>query len=310
MKGIREINQKNHLDAVVATLISQNEFSLRISGWEEKYQSLPSKEIISSITEDLRGVFFPGYSGNPELNTANNAYYIGATLERVQRNLAEQVRRGLCFDCQTEKECPLCEARSRKITMDFIEILPSIQIRLIQDVKAAFTRDPAATGYDEAIFSYPGIHAVTNYRIAHELHRLRVPFIPRIITELAHSQTGIDIHPGAQIGESFFIDHGTGVVIGETSVIGKNVQLFQGVTLGAKSFPLDEHGNPIKGIPRHPILEDDVIIYAGATILGRITIGKGSVIGGNVWVTRDIPANCRISQTSYRFMEFESGTGI
>ena len=167
---------------------------------------------------------------------------------------------------------------------------------LASDVEAAYEGDPALHTRDEAIFCYPGIFAITNQRIAHELHVLGVPLIPRIITEYAHTITGIDIHPGARIGERFFIDHGTGVVIGETSVIGNRVRLYQGVTLGAKSFPLDEHGNPIKGIDRHPIVEDDVVIYSGATILGRIVIGKGSTIGGNVWLTHAVPPGSKVTQ--------------
>jgi serine O-acetyltransferase len=171
---------------------------------------------------------------------------------------------------------------------------------LLSDVRAAYEGDPAATSTDETIFCYPGILAVTNQRVAHELYRLEVPLLPRMLTEQAHSVTGIDIHPGASIGERFFIDHGTGVVIGETSTIGNNVRLYQGVTLGAKSFPLDEHGNPLKGIPRHPIVEDDVVIYAGATVLGRVTVGRGSVIGGNVWVTENVPPGSKLSQASAR----------
>jgi serine O-acetyltransferase len=177
-------------------------------------------------------------------------------------------------------------------------------------VRAAFEGDPAATSAAEAIFCYPGVLAITNYRIAHELSLLEVPLIPRMITEHAHSITGIDIHPGATIGESFFIDHGTGVVIGETCIIGDRVRIYQGVTLGAKSFPLDESGNPIKGIERHPILEDDVIIYSGATILGRVVIGRGSVIGGNVWLTRSVPSCSRVMQVKPRQEVFECGAGI
>jgi serine O-acetyltransferase len=165
-----------------------------------------------------------------------------------------------------------------------------------EDVKAAFDGDPAAKSPSETIFCYPGIFAITNHRIAHELYNLEVPIIPRIISENAHTITGIDIHPGAKIGKRFFVDHGTGVVIGETSVIGNGVRIYQGVTLGAKSFPLDENGTPIKGIDRHPIIEDDVVIYAGATILGRITVGARSVIGGNVWLTQSIPADSSLSQ--------------
>ena len=181
---------------------------------------------------------------------------------------------------------------------------------LAKDIRAAYEGDPAARDYDEIIFSYPGLFAVTVYRIAHRLHALEVPLIPRIMSEAAHGRTGIDIHPGARIGESFFIDHGTGVVVGETCVIGDRVRLYQGVTLGAKSFPLDEHGYARKGLPRHPIVEDDVVIYAGATILGRITIGRGAQIGGNVWVTHDVPAESRISQAFVREQRFDSGGGI
>ncbi len=178
----------------------------------------------------------------------------------------------------------------------FIGRLPEIRRVLETDVQAAYEGDPALSNPDEAIFCYPGLLAITSQRLAHELLKLKVPLIPRIITEHAHSLTGIDIHPGARIGERFFIDHGTGVVIGETSIIGNNVRIYQGVTLGAKSFPLDEHGNPIKGIDRHPIVEDDVTIYSNATILGRVTLGKGSVIGGNVWLTRSVPPGSTVTQ--------------
>ena len=176
----------------------------------------------------------------------------------------------------------------------FIQALPEIRHLLALDSKAAYTGDPAAVSYGETIFCYPSMRMMTNYRVAHELYKLGVPLIPRIITEMAHSETGIDIHPGAQIGESFFMDHGTGIVIGATCIIGNNVKVYQNVTLGAKSFPLNENGNPIKGIPRHPIIEDNVVIYAGATILGRITIGQDSIIGGNVWLTESVPPNSRV----------------
>lgn len=179
---------------------------------------------------------------------------------------------------------------------EFINHLPAIANSLHTDVVAAYNGDPAAQSYDEIIYCYPVIKALTNYRIAHVLLNMNVPIIPRMLTEMAHSETGIDIHPGAQIGDYFTIDHGTGVVIGETCIIGNNVKLYQGVTLGAKSFPLDEDGNPIKGIPRHPILEDGVIVYANSTILGRITVGKGATIGGNVWVTRDVAPGEKIIQ--------------
>lgn len=178
----------------------------------------------------------------------------------------------------------------------FISRLDDISRSLQTDVEAAYNGDPAAKSRDEIICCYPVIKALVNYRVAHELLTMGVELIPRILTEMAHSETGIDIHPGAQIGDYFTIDHGTGVVIGETCIIGRNVKLYQGVTLGAKSFPLDKHGNPIKGIPRHPILEDDVIVYSNSTILGRITVGKGAIIGGNVWITQDVAPGARIVQ--------------
>ena len=215
----------------------------------------------------------------------------------MKNTLEEQIMRGLCFVNANDHDCSFeCEGRARKIANIFLSNLPAVHQRLATDVHDAYEGDPAATSPAETIFCYPGVLAITNYRIAHELHLLGVPIIPRMITERAHSITGIDIHPGTTIGESIFIDHGTGVVIGETSIIGNNVRIYQGVTLGAKSFPLDENGNPIKGIDRHPIVEDDVIIYSGATILGRVVIGKGSTIGGNVWLTHDVPPGSRITQ--------------
>jgi serine O-acetyltransferase len=251
---------------------------------------LPSRDQVVEVTEALRSVLFPGYFGVSELTEENMRFHVGATLDRILFVLQEQIKRGLCFDCDHYGyECPNCLQKTDRITTEFLGRLPRVQHILATDVRAAYNGDPAAKSTDEAIFCYPGILAVTYYRLAHELYCLEVPLIPRIITETAHSLTGIDIHPGAKIGEQFFVDHGTGVVIGETCIIGDRVRIYQGVTLGAKSFPLDKTGRPIKGIPRHPIVEDDVVIYSGATILGRVTIGKGSVIGGNVWITRDIP---------------------
>jgi serine O-acetyltransferase len=258
----------------------------------------PSRAAVVEIVESLRSVLFPGYFGPSELTGESVRYYIGATLDRVLHALSEQIKRGLCAQCEEETPggCGDCDARAFAAAQSFIDTLPKVRRMLATDVLAAYEGDPAATSPDEAIFSYPGMLAITNYRLAHELLELGVPLIPRIITEHAHSITGIDIHPGATIGDKFFIDHGTGVVLGETCLIGSNVRLYQGVTLGAKSFPLDEHGNPIKGIPRHPIVEDDVIVYSNATILGRVTIGKGSVIGGNVWLTKSVPPGSSITQ--------------
>lgn len=275
-------------------------------------QPLPSRDAVAAIVEELRSVLFPGYFGTTELSAESMHFHVGSTLDRVLRLLKEQIRRGLCFVCtqDTPDRCAECETRALAITRAFYERLPYVQSLLSTDVQAAYEGDPAATSPDETVFCYPGLLAITNYRLAHELTQMEIPLIPRIITELAHSLTGIDIHPGATIGEAFFIDHGTGVVVGETCNIGKRVRIYQGVTLGAKSFPLDEHGNPVKGVPRHPIVEDDVIVYSGATILGRVTIGRGAVIGGNVWLTRDVAPGSRVAQAQTRPDRFEAGGGI
>lgn len=260
--------------------------------------SMPSIEALAEIVEGLRAVLFPGYFSDSEITPETMPFYIGSNLDRVQRLLGEQIKRGYCFSCEIkEKEtCEDCEVRSRALARKFLSTLPNIRRLLATDVMAAYEGDPAAKNPGETIFCYPSIKAVTNYRIAHELHLLDVDIVPRIITEMAHSQTGIDIHPGTTIGERFFIDHGTGTVIGETCIIGRNVRLYQGVTLGAKSFPKDHSGALVKGIPRHPIVEDDVIIYAGTTILGRVRIGKGSIIGGNVWLIHDVDPGTRVMQ--------------
>jgi len=277
-----------------------------------RMKPLPSRDTIGQIVEDLRSVLFPGYFGEADINATSTRFHVGSTLDRARRNVQEQVWRGFCFVCIQDKleACSHCETKAAQVTNTFLEKLPHIKRVLLTDVAAAYEGDPAASSADEAVFSYPGVLATTNYRIAHELHLLGVPVVPRIITELAHSATGIDIHPGALIGERFFIDHGTGVVIGETTEIGNGVRIYQGVTLGAKSFPLDENGNPIKGIPRHPIVENGVIIYSGATILGRIRIGRDSVIGGNVWLDRDVPPKSRITQAQVRHDHFSYGGGI
>lgn len=273
---------------------------------------MPSVGGLGEIVDILRSVIFPGYFGPSELKTETLKYYVGSALDQVFRKLTEQVMRGLCFECYPLKckSCRECQHVSEEITAKFIAKLPEIRYKLSTDVEAAYIGDPAAKSHGETIFCYPSIYALTNHRIAHELYKLEAPLIPRIISEMAHSKTGIDIHPGASIGEYFFMDHGTGIVIGETSIIGKNVRIYQGVTLGAKSFPLDEHGNPIKGIPRHPIVEDDVIIYSGASILGRVTIGKGSMIGGNVWLTISVPPGSRVIKQEFKEDYYEHGLGI
>jgi len=299
------------LAPVVEALCKETEGVARASDRGACRRVLPSRDTLVEIVETLRSVLFPGYFGVSDLGPESMRFYVGASLDRVVGVLQEQIKRGLCFLCDiTPYCCADVEHRARNVTREFIARLPAVRHMLATDVHAAFTGDPAAKSPDEAIFCYPGIQAITNYRLAHELPQLDVPLIPRIITEHAHSITGIDIHPGARIDEEFFIDHGTGVVIGETCIIGKRVRIYQGVTLGAKSFPLDKHGNPIKGIPRHPIVEDDVIIYSGATILGRVTVGRGSSIGGNVWLTHSVPPGSRITQALARETVFEGGAGI
>jgi len=282
--------------------------------WHKTNQDVPmlAGDLLAEIVEDLRAVLFPGYFGFAEVTPETMPYHIGATLDRIFPRLVEQLQRGICFAteaCERENHVA-CESRAREVAASFISSLPRIRHLLSTDAQSAYEGDPAAKDPSETILCYPSIKTQTNYRIAHELYRLGVPLIPRIITEQAHSETGIDIHPGADIGERFFIDHGTGVVIGETCVIGQNVRLYQGVTLGAKSLPLDEHGKPIKGIARHPIVEDDAIIYSGATILGRVTIGKGSVIGGNVWLTHSVPPGSLITQSRPFEEQFEAGAGV
>ena len=274
------------------------------------FQGLPSRQALIAIVEDLRTILFPGFWGSSDLTDESVPFHVGCTLDRVVGELRQQIRRGYCFQCCNGSKCGSCERDADDATRGFIDALPEVRRTLMTDVQAHYEADPAATSPDETIFCYPGIVAITNYRLAHALHELEVPLIPRIITEHAHSITGIDIHPRARIGNRFFIDHGTGVVIGATSVVGDGVRLYQGVTLGAKSFPLDENGNPVKGIARHPIVEDDVVVYAGATILGRVTIGRGSVIGGGVWLTQSVPPGSQVTQRAPLQERFEAGGGI
>lgn len=254
---------------------------------------LPSGKILEEIVMLLRAILFPGYYGNSSVNIHTLHYHIGVDVERLYHLLSQQIQAGLCFmEYSADDKCN-CNIKqvAKKLSSQLIERLPAIREVLSTDVIAAFNGDPAAESTSEVISCYPIIKTLTNYRVAHELALLGVPLIPRMLTELAHSETGIDIHPNARIGKYFTIDHGTGVVIGATCVIGDNVKIYQGVTLGAKSFPLDAEGNPIKGIPRHPIIGNNVVIYANATVLGRITIGDGCVIGANMWVTEDMQAD-------------------
>ena len=278
---------------------------------------LPSAKELEEIIDLARAILFPGYFGKSSVNIHTIQYQIGVSMERLHKLLTQQILAGLCFglvsdECECQSEIP-CHETASALALKVIEKLPEIRRILATDVEAAYNGDPAADSFSEIISCYPVIKALTNYRLAHELVLLGVPLIPRTMTEMAHSETGIDIHPAATIGEHFTIDHGTGVVIGATCIIGNNVKLYQGVTLGAKSFPLDANGNPIKGIPRHPILEDNVIVYANATILGRITIGKGSVVGANVWVTKNMRPNTKKfkkEKVDSIDLEYNQGMGI
>lgn len=262
-------------------------------------REFPSREALKEIAESLCGALFPMRLGPADLHQEGEDFYVGHTLDTALNALFQQVQLELGYNrrlaCEEKNDV---EAHAAEIVKAFAQQLPLVRGLLDADVEAAYSGDPAARSVDEVLLCYPGILAVIHYRLAHSLYVLGVPLVARIISEIAHSITGIDIHPGAQIGPGFFIDHGTGVVIGETTIIGQRVRLYQAVTLGAKRFTQDESGALEKGAPRHPILEDEVVVYAGATILGRITIGHGSSIGGNVWLTRSVPPGSHVSQAS------------
>ncbi len=274
-------------------------------------RELPTREALSHILSGLRGVLFPMRLGPADLRQESEDFYVGHTLDSMLHALLVQVQlelryaRRLALGSEEGKVHPPADTqpidhRALQIVQDFARALPQIRALLDSDVTAAFLGDPAAQSVDEVLLCYPGVCAMIHHRLAHQLYLLGVPLLARMTAEMAHAQTGIDIHPGATIGAGLFIDHGTGVVIGETAVIGQRVRIYQAVTLGAKSFPMDESGHPLKGLPRHPVLHDDVVIYAGATVLGRVTIGQGATIGGNVWVTHDVPAHGHITQAVSR----------
>ena len=268
---------------------------------------LPEVDEVRRIITLAKSIIFTDYFYKRQPDEQIRAYYIGVYVEELYAVLRRQIARGLqfCEDCTESDVLSSAEC----LALQFIDELPEIKRLIYTDVEAMFQNDPAATNYGEVIYCYPVVNTMTHYRIAHVLHRMKVPVIPRIITEQAHSKTGIDIHPGAQIGEYFAIDHGTGVVIGETSVIGSHVTLYQGVTLGAKNFKYDAEGNMLN-VPRHPILEDNVTVYSNASILGRIRIGHDSVIGGNIWLTHDVPPYSRILQSKAIDVSFQGGLGI
>ncbi len=259
------------------------------------YEPIPSEGYVVDIINKLKEILFPGYFARGKIDPVNLKYYMGQSVSVLFDMLSVQIAHSIRHDCfRYDLPCTECEEQGQKIALNLLESIPLLRKILATDVRATYEGDPAAKSHDEIIFSYPGIFAVTVYRVAHKLFELQVPLLPRIMTEHAHSLTGIDIHPGADIGESFVIDHGTGVVIGETTVIGKNVRIYQGVTLGALSLPKDA-GERLRGKKRHPTIEDDVIVYSGATILGGNTvIGARSVIGGNVWITKSVPPDTKV----------------
>ena len=258
--------------------------------------NLPVRGQILAILELLFEVLFPGHTGSKRVTKSNLRYILGDLLSQIHAELADQIRRAYEYQCRIKK-CDHCDCTmmGEKVAVELLEQVPRIRELLKGDVHAAFDGDPAAQSYEEIVISYPCIAAIATYRIAHELYLRDVPLIPRIMSECAHARTGIDIHPGARIGENFFIDHGTGVVIGETTIIGRNVKIYQGTTLGALSFARDERGRIVKGGKRHPTIEDDVTIYAEATILGDVTIGRGAVIGGNTWVKESVPPGVTVA---------------
>lgn len=259
------------------------------------YDPIPSNRSVVDIIDRFKEILFPGYFTRGKIDPANLKYTMGQAVTLLFDSLSEQITNSIRHDCfRYDKACEECGEQGQKVAYRLLELVPSLRRTLATDIRATFEGDPAAGSYDEIIFSYPGIFAVTVYRVAHEIYRQGVPLLPRIMSEHAHSVTGIDIHPAANIGESFVIDHGTGVVIGETAEIGKNVRIYQGVTIGALSLP-KEAGKRYRGRKRHPTIEDDAIIYSGATILGGETvIGRRSVIGGNVWITASVPPDTKV----------------
>jgi serine O-acetyltransferase len=275
--------------------------------WRERHHrhaeygahGFPSRQALDRIVRQIAAALFPLRLGPPELTAAGEDSFVEATLETALSQLAAQVRLELYYSVQ-DGAFATVDQKVDEIVRHFAARLPELRELLDSDVEAAYDGDPAARSVDEVLLCYPCLIAVINHRLAHELFRLGAPLVARIIAEIAHSRTGIDIHPGATIGRRFFIDHGTGVVIGETAIIGDNVRLYQAVTLGAKSFATDAHGAIQVDPARHPVIEDDVVIYAGATVLGRVTVGRGAVLGGNVWVTKDVPAYTTLTIASSR----------
>lgn len=300
------------IDPIVDALRQTRGTLARRVGSDGRVLDLPAPRVIAEVVSEIISALFPRrYGGASGASDAALDAFVEHTLGKALEALRIQVARELAFTAAlTEEGLFDSEQTATTIVQEFANGLSDILETLYRDIRAAYGGDPSAKSHDEVLLSFPGVRAIMHHRIAHALYKLDTPIVARIIAEAAHSSTGIDIHPGAKIGGSFFIDHGTGVVIGETAVIGERVRLYQAVTLGAKRFSIDDSGALVKGKPRHPIVEDDVVIYAGATILGRVTIGRGSVIGGNVWLTRSVPPNSHIVQAQARSETFHSGAGI
>lgn len=298
------MERQRHNDALreaVERLSDEGSYAQLFHAYCEE-EELPSGKVLQSLVELCRAILFPGYYGQARITGQTIRFHTGVAIEQLFEELSKQIYAGLCLaNTSQTTSSQAAKATAERIAEEFISSLPELRSLLATDAEAMFDSDPAAQNPGEVIFCYPGFRAICNYRIAHVLYRLEVPFIPRMITEMAHSETGIDIHPGATIGHHFSIDHGTGIVIGETSVIGDYVRIFQGVSLAGAKLPPDEKGNTIRGIARHPILGNHVTVYSNATLIGKIHIGDGATICGNVWVAEDVPAGATVSQPERKY---------
>ena len=298
------MERQRHNDALreaVERLSDEGSYAQLFHAYCEE-EELPSGKVLQSLVELCRAILFPGYYGQARITGQTIRFHTGVSIEQLFEELSKQIYAGLCLaNTSQTTSSQAAKATAERIAEEFISSLPELRSLLATDAEAMFDSDPAAQNPGEVIFCYPGFRAICNYRIAHVLYRLEVPFIPRMITEMAHSETGIDIHPGATIGHHFSIDHGTGIVIGETSVIGDYVRIFQGVSLAGAKLPPDEKGNTIRGIARHPILGNHVTVYSNATLIGKIPIGDGATICGNVWVAEDVPAGATVSQPERKY---------
>ena len=298
------MERQRHNDALreaVERLSDEGSYAQLFHAYCEE-EELPSGKVLQSLVELCRAILFPGYYGQARITGQTIRFHTGVSIEQLFEELSKQIYAGLCLaNTSQTTSSQAAKATAERIAEEFISSVPELRSLLATDAEAMFDSDPAAQNPGEVIFCYPGFRAICNYRIAHVLYRLEVPFIPRMITEMAHSETGIDIHPGATIGHHFSIDHGTGIVIGETSVIGDYVRIFQGVSLAGAKLPPDEKGNTIRGIARHPILGNHVTVYSNATLIGKIHIGDGATICGNVWVAEDVPAGATVSQPERKY---------